>query len=92
MVLKSPDLSRHDKNGHPLQERYSVQIAVFGDLDNANLMKSRLANSRVQPYIAGENQLYRVVVGEHANFHDAVKERDRIRQRGYSKAYVVSSR
>jgi len=70
---------------------YSVQVGVFGDLDNARKFSRQLNNSRVLTVDQSNQKLYKVLVGEYSDYEKALEPMDQMRLQGFDKAFIVLS-
>ncbi len=88
-VLDGPRAAPSSPGPEFAENRYAVQVAVFRDRTKARRLQGKLENSRVQPYLRGEIQYYRVLVGRFASFDRAHDLKDKIRDRGFRDAFIV---
>ncbi len=70
-------------------KKFSIQAAVFKLKNNARAFQRSLTNSRVQAVFRKGQKLYRVLVGKYSNYKDALKGRQRIRNKGFPEAFIV---
>ena len=68
---------------------YSVQVGVFGDLDNARKFSRQFNNSRVLTVDQSNRKLYKVLVGEYSDYEKALEPMDQMRLQGFDKAFIV---
>lgn len=73
------------------KEIYSVQVGVFENLDNARNISHQFNTSRVLAVKQSNQKLYKVLVGEYSNYEKALEPMDRMRLRGFKKAFIVLS-
>ncbi len=68
---------------------FSVQVGVFANPDNARKISRRFRHSRIQPVKKNHQRYSKVLVGKYSNYRKALGDMDRIRLRGYEKAFIV---
>ncbi len=73
------------------KEIYSVQVGVFGDLENARKISHRFDNSRIFAVKQSNRKLYKVLVGEYSNYEKALVPMDQMRLQGFEEAFIVLS-
>ena len=87
---KSPNPAEANFSFPENEQTFTFQLVVFEDWANAEQLKQGLENSWVQPYLVGQSQYYRVLVGRNENFDSALKIKDTVRQQGYREAFIVA--
>jgi rare lipoprotein A len=70
---------------------YSVQVGVFGDIENARKISKQFNNSRIFAVKQSNRKLYKILVGKYSNYEKALEPMDQIRLRGFEKAFIVLS-
>lgn len=70
-------------------ETFSVQVAVFSDSGNAANLVRKFENGRIQPFMQEDRELYRILVGRHSDFEEALRLKDWIQRQGFNKAFIV---
>ncbi|MDH5457246.1 MAG: SPOR domain-containing protein [Nitrospinota bacterium] len=70
---------------------YSVQVGVFGDIENARKISKQFNNSRIFAVKQSNQKLYKILVGKYSNYEKALEPMDQIRLRGFEKAFIVLS-
>jgi rare lipoprotein A len=78
--------------GEVAPESYSVQIGVFKDMANADRLQRQFDDGRTERYEQRGGRFYRVLVGNHPDFEQALKRLDDLRANGYPKAFVVAGK
>jgi len=73
----------------PGQDKFSIQLAVFKKPENAGQMKREFKNSRIRAFFRKGTKYYRILIGSHPTFEEAVKHRNSIRLRGFPNAFIV---
>lgn len=68
---------------------YSVQVGVFGELENARKISQQFNNSRIYTVNQNNRKLFKVLVGKYTNYEKALEPMDRIRLEGFEKAFIV---
>jgi rare lipoprotein A len=70
---------------------YSVQVGVFGDIENARRISKQFNNSRIFAVKQSNRKLYKILVGKYSNYEKALEPMDQIRLRGFEEAFIVLS-
>lgn len=82
----------HDATGAAAEKViYSVQVGVFGNLDNARRLARNFRSSRILAVNQDHRKAYKVLVGKYSNYDKALRPMDLIRLQGYDEAFIVLS-
>lgn len=73
--------------------KFSVQVGAFGDLENAEKLRNELAylygHAQIKPIVKKRNLLYRVCVGDYSTLRQAEKYEYILKKRGFNSAFIV---
>ncbi|QPJ62683.1 MAG: septal ring lytic transglycosylase RlpA family protein [Candidatus Nitronauta litoralis] len=72
------------------QKTYTVQVGVFKNLENAQLMAKRLGDGQVLNFDQSSLPLYRVVTTAYNTFDRAQRRMDTLRRLGHQGAFVIA--
>lgn len=92
------DMSISKSGSYPPTDLYegnfTVQIGAFGEMKNAERLRSELArtykNVYITPYFNGRNRFYRVKVGKYTNLAQANRFERILIQNGYKDAFAIA--